>query len=61
MKYGSYQPSDKPRIIEIFRSNQINTPQLMEKLFNRYGFETYQTIKDGFGQELDEYKMRKLT
>lgn len=37
----------------------INTTQLMEQLFNRYGFITYETIKDGFGKGLDEYKMKK--
>ncbi|NLR93108.1 GNAT family N-acetyltransferase [Flammeovirga agarivorans] len=37
----------------------INTTQLMEKLFNRYGFKTYEIIKDGFGEGLDEYKMKK--
>lgn len=37
----------------------INTTQLMERTFNRYGFETYQVIPDGFGKGLDEYKMRK--
>ena len=38
----------------------INTTQVMEKLFNRYGFITYQVIKDEFGKGLDEYKMKKL-
>ncbi len=38
---------------------QINTTQLMEKWFNRYGFKTFEIIKDGFGQGLDEYKMIK--
>ncbi|CAL2101801.1 Acetyltransferase [Tenacibaculum sp. 190130A14a] len=38
----------------------INTTQLMERLFNRYGFKTYEVIKDGFGKGLDEYKMKKL-
>ncbi|WP_223241251.1 N-acetyltransferase [Flammeovirga sp. EKP202] len=38
----------------------INTTQLMEKLFNRYGFVTYEKIKDGFGKGLDEYKMKKV-
>lgn len=38
---------------------QINTTQLMEKWFNRYGFMTFDIIKDGFGQGLDEYKMIK--
>ncbi|MEO1262848.1 MAG: N-acetyltransferase [Bacteroidota bacterium] len=38
---------------------RINTTQLMEKMFNRYGFRTFEIIKDGFGQGLDEYKMKK--
>jgi hypothetical protein len=38
---------------------QINTTQLMEKWFNRYGFKTFDISKDGFGQGLDEYKMIK--
>lgn len=38
---------------------QINTAQLMEKLFSRYGFSTYKIIKNGFGEGLDEYKMKK--
>ncbi|BDD06018.1 N-acetyltransferase [Aureibacter tunicatorum] len=38
----------------------INTTQLMEQLFNRYGFVTYEIIKDGFGNGLDEYKMKKV-
>ncbi len=38
----------------------INTTQLLEKLFNRYQFKTYQIIKDGFGIGLDEYKMKKV-
>ncbi|MBB3699836.1 N-acetyltransferase [Flammeovirga yaeyamensis] len=37
----------------------INTTQLMEKLFNYFGFETYEKIKDGFGEGLDEFKMKK--
>lgn len=38
---------------------KVNTTQLLEKLFNRYGFKTYEIIKDGFGKGLDEYKMSK--
>lgn len=38
---------------------KVNTTQLMEKLFNRYGFKTYEIIEDGFGKGLDEYKMNK--
>jgi hypothetical protein len=38
---------------------RINTTQLMEKWFNRYGFKTYEITKDGFGKGLDEYKMIK--
>ena len=37
----------------------INTTQFMERLFSRYGFNTYQVKKDGFGPGLDEYKMKK--
>ncbi|PWJ44045.1 N-acetyltransferase [Sediminitomix flava] len=37
----------------------INTTQLMERLFNKYGFNTYAVIPDGFGEGLDEYKMKK--
>lgn len=37
----------------------INTTQLMEKMFNRYGFVTYKVIPDGFGKGLDEYRMKK--
>ncbi|WP_020532956.1 hypothetical protein [Flexithrix dorotheae] len=37
----------------------INTTQLMEKLFKRYGFETVEVIDNGFGKGLDEYKMTK--
>ncbi|MCM0604919.1 MAG: hypothetical protein KA715_02410 [Xanthomonadaceae bacterium] len=35
----------------------INTTQLMEKLFTRYGFRTQERIKDGFGQNLDHLVM----
>jgi hypothetical protein len=38
----------------------INTTQLMEQLFRRYGFSTYESISDGFGQGLDEVRMRKV-
>ena len=38
---------------------KVNTTQLMEKLFNRYGFKTYEIIENGFGDGLDEYKMSK--
>lgn len=37
----------------------INTTQLLEKLFNRYGFKTFQIIEDGFGDGLNELKMKK--
>lgn len=37
----------------------INTTQLMERIFNRYGFKTYEILPDGFGKGLDEYRMRK--
>ena len=39
---------------------KVNTTQLMEKLFNRYGFKTYEIIEGGFGKGLDEYKMSKI-
>lgn len=38
---------------------RINTTQLMEKMFNRYGFKTYEILLDGFGNGLDEYRMEK--
>ena len=38
---------------------RINTTQLMEKMFNRYGFKTYEILLDGFGSGLDEYRMEK--
>lgn len=38
----------------------INTTQLMERIFNAYGFETEQVTKDGFGKNLDHLVMRKL-
>jgi hypothetical protein len=38
----------------------INTTQLMERIFNSYGFETEQVIQDGFGQNLDHLVMRRL-
>jgi hypothetical protein len=44
----------------LFYPIQLNTTQLMENMFNRYGFKTYQIIKDGFGDGLDEYKMEKV-
>lgn len=37
----------------------ISTSKYMERLFSHYGFKTYQIIKDGFGEGLDKYKMRK--
>ena len=36
---------------------QINTTQIMESLFNSFGFTTYNKKEDGFGKGLDEYKM----
>ena len=39
---------------------KVNTTQLMEKLFNRYDFRTYEIVTDGFGKGLDEYKMSKI-
>ncbi|GAL17078.1 ribosomal-protein-S18p-alanine acetyltransferase [Vibrio maritimus] len=37
----------------------ISTTQLMEKLFNRYGFETTSIVEDGFGEGLHQYDMVK--
>jgi hypothetical protein len=37
----------------------INTTQLLEKSFNKYGFVTEQIIKNGFGENLDHFKMRR--
>ncbi|MCW8335888.1 N-acetyltransferase, partial [Vibrio sp. DBSS07] len=37
----------------------ISTTQLMEKLFNRYGFKTVSVIKSGFGLGLHQYDMVK--
>ena len=37
----------------------ISTTQLMEKLFNRYGFRTVAVVEDGFGQGLHQYDMIK--
>lgn len=37
----------------------ISTTQLMEKLFNRYGFNTVNTIENGFGEGLHQYDMVK--
>jgi hypothetical protein len=37
----------------------INTTQLLEKTFHKYGFETEQVIKNGFGENLDHYQMRR--
>ena len=37
----------------------INTTQLLEKLFNKFGFLTEEIIKNGFGLNLDHYLMRR--
>ncbi|GCD76951.1 hypothetical protein JCM31826_04330 [Thermaurantimonas aggregans] len=37
----------------------INTTQLLEKTFNNFGFYTEKIIKNGFGDNLDHYVMRK--
>jgi hypothetical protein len=37
----------------------INTTQLMEKIFNRFGFITEKKIPNGFGDKLDHYVMRR--
>ncbi|GAM68586.1 hypothetical protein JCM19236_908 [Vibrio sp. JCM 19236] len=39
----------------------INTTQLMQKFFSRYGFHTTSVVKDGFGEGLDECCMVKPT
>jgi hypothetical protein len=39
----------------------INTTQLMEKTFIKFGFITEQIIQNGFGDNLDHYKMRRRT
>lgn len=39
----------------------VDTTQLLENFFNRYGFKTYQIIQNGFGKGLDEYKMKRTT
>lgn len=44
---------------EKFYNIYINTTQLMERLFQRYGYNTYEVIQHGFGKGLHEYKMRK--
>lgn len=46
----------------LFYDININTTQLMAPFFESFGFTTYQVIKNGFGGNLDEYKMiKKLT
>ncbi|WP_062271020.1 hypothetical protein [Endozoicomonas arenosclerae] len=37
----------------------INTTQLMEKLFSRFGFQTIESHHNGFGPGLDQYVMKK--
>jgi hypothetical protein len=37
----------------------VNTTQLMEKTFHRYGFKTISIVKDGFGKQLDHYQMTR--
>ena len=37
----------------------INTTQLLEKTFVKYDFTTEQIIKEGFGNNLDHYRMRR--
>ena len=39
----------------------INTTQLLEKIFNRFGFITEKKIPNGFGDKLDHYVMRRRT
>ena len=37
----------------------VNTTQHMERIFNRYGFETENVLKSGFGPNLDHCVMRR--
>ena len=37
----------------------INTTQLLEKIFNKFGFLTEKIITNGFGENLDHYVMRR--
>jgi hypothetical protein len=37
----------------------INTTQLLEKTFNKFGFWTETIIEKGFGENLDHYIMRR--
>jgi len=37
----------------------INTTQLLEKTFNKFNFWTEKKIKNGFGENLDHYVMRR--
>jgi predicted GNAT family N-acyltransferase len=39
----------------------INTTQLLENTFIKFGFITEQIIQNGFGDNLDHYKMRRRT
>ncbi len=42
-----------------FYDIHISTTQLMEKLFNRYDFQTVSVVENGFGQGLHQYDMVK--
>ncbi|GAB4186575.1 MAG: hypothetical protein OHK0057_12210 [Thermoflexibacter sp.] len=52
-------------IIEKIKSHQldydiiVNTSQLLKKTLDKFGFETSEVIKNGFGEGLDHYVMRK--
>lgn len=37
----------------------INTSQLLEKTFNKFDFWTERVIKNGYGENLDHYVMRR--
>jgi len=37
----------------------INTTQLLEKIFNKFEFQTVKIINNGFGENLDHYVMRR--
>ena len=43
-----------------FYDVEIHTTQLLERFFNRYGFNTVEIKKDGFGEGLHAYTMKKI-
>lgn len=55
-----YKELEKAMLAEKrFYDVEIHTTQLMERFFNRYGFTTTEIEKNGFGEGLDAYTMRK--